>query len=78
MEDFIDRFLNLCYRFPLKDIPCLGEWLHHLILSNEKDLEANQSEFLYNDHSQFDLVLHENSENLEVEENQSCLTTFSL
>ena len=51
VEDFINRFLHLCYRFPSEDIPCLSEWFHHLFLSNEQDLKANQFEFLSNDYS---------------------------
>lgn len=76
VEEFITRFLHLCYMFPSKDLPWLSERFHQLFLSNESDVKANQSDFSSNDYSQVDFAFHENSENLQVEENQPYMTSF--
>jgi hypothetical protein len=63
-NDFAIRFIHVCTRFPLKQIPLINEWFQYLVsLSDKQDqLIFNQYELSTNTQSQDGLKVHDDIE----------------
>jgi hypothetical protein len=63
-KDFAIRFIHVCTRFPLKEMPLIDEWFQYLVsLSDKQDrLIVNQSELSTNTQSQDGLKFHDDLE----------------